>query len=171
MKKLLFSAAAAALLFTACKKDDDKTSSDSYVKINNNIYATPYGYNFITPGRGGEIDIASTTSEKVQTSPTIKATIVALGLDTLIDGQTYTYVSNNSGTYDKTKNFNWADVTENATFNNGEQDDNTGKQLSSPTNGTITVKKSGTTYTFVYNLKYANDSVSGKFVGNLIDGQ
>lgn len=172
MKKLLFSAAVAALFFTACKKDDDNSNKGSFT-VNGKTYVTNHGYESIDASEGngwGDIaffsdDLSTLNSDKY----TGTVSYVDLGIDTLIDGASYTYLSSYSDSYDKTKNFYYAEVEANMKLVNGSwvsSDDEV--ELYSPVSGTVTVKKSGSSYTISYNLKYDdNVTVSGSYNGTL----
>lgn len=163
MKKLLLSAAAVATLFTACKKDEKK--SENYFTLNGKTYNTPYGYNFQMENNLIMFVSVSATSN---TSATISE--VDLAVDTLIDGNTYSLFSYADGAeYDKTKNFADAAVYADATYNdNGDL--KSGKEYSTWSSGSVTVKKAGTGWAFTYQLK-AGDSVTvnGQFTGKLTD--
>jgi hypothetical protein len=163
MKKLLLSAAAVATLFTACKKDEKK--SENYFTLNGKTYNTPYGYNLQI-----ENNLIMFVSISATTNPTKAFSEVDLAVDTLIDGNTYTLFSYNDGAeYDKTKNFADAAVYADVTLD-GNGDVKTGKEYSSWSSGTVTVKKSGSGWAFTYQLK-AGDSVTvkGQYTGTITD--
>lgn len=172
MKKLLFSAAVAALFFTACKKDDDNSNKGSFT-VNGKTYVTNYGYESIDASEGNGWGDIAFFSDNLTTlnSDTYTGTVhyVDLGIDTLIDGATYTYLSSGNASYDKTKNFYYAEVEANMKLVNGSWVSSADEvELYSPNSGTVTVKKSGSNYTVSYNLKYDdNVTVTGSYSGTL----
>lgn len=159
MKKLLLSAAAVATLFTACKKDEKK--SENYFTVNGTSYNTPYAYNLQI-----ENTMIIFASIPATSNPTTAISEVDLAVDTLIDGNTYTLYSYSSGAeFDKTKNFADAAVYVNASYDDND-DLKSGKEYSTWSSGTVTVKKSGSGWAFNYQLQ-AGDSVTvkGQYTG------
>lgn len=164
MKKTLLCAAVVAALFSACKKDDEKASS--YVTINGKTYTTNQGFVDVESGWYLFTNINYNTADL--TKLTSGVTGVNLGLDTLIDGNTYTlYNWRDTVTFDKTKHLQYASISENFKYDAALQDF-TGKSYEEFSSGSCTVKKSGNTYTFNYELK-AGDSVTvkGVYTGGL----
>jgi hypothetical protein len=172
MKKLLFSAAVAALFFTACKKKNDDSNAGSF-SVNGKSYAVNYGYDgtYIEDGvSDGDVAFVShsfTETDNDKFSGTYS--YVDLGIDSLIDGATYTFLPSYQDGYNKAKNFGWADIAAGMKVVNGEYVESDGEvSLGSPTSGTVTVKKSGSRYTFTFELVYSTSTtVKGQYTGTL----
>lgn len=166
MKKILLSAAIAASLFTACKKDNDDAPS-SYVTVNGETFATPYGYNNV--GVNGAIIFSSIDMNAGLDLTTLTKTMtqVTLKIDTLIDGNSYKLYNweTDTVTFDKTKFFSTAIITAGVKLN---EIGSSGKLYNEFSTGSVTVKKSANGYSFDYELK-AGDSVTvkGVFAGKL----
>jgi hypothetical protein len=162
MKKLALSVLAAVLLLSACKKDDDAPASS--FSFDGKTVGTAYGY---------EIDNGPDDNELLFTSISMtdtSATFISgfsVDIDTLIDGATYSFLSKDSASFDRTKNFNSAFVAYKVEYKNGETIDTTGTWLNDPTAGTVTVKKNGDSYTIGYSVQFPTSKVTGKYIGKL----
>lgn len=165
MKNLAFSVLAAILFFSACKKDDKSTpaSSSSFKLDNNTSVKTPYG--FIQDFGGYNFNIGFATVDLVtNNSYNGKISLLTFNLATLTPG-TYTYLSHDDTGYDSTKNFTYADCVYDSNMTEGSIDVNIGTYRNNPTNGTITLKKDGDTFTFIYEIQYGTSKVTGTYVG------
>ena len=165
MKTLLLSVLASTLFFIACKKEKDLENTTSFVLVNKAKVNTPYGYKFSDNNNGG-IAFLNIDYNKIS-SYSGNMTMVELGLDTLIDGQTYTYKDTGDATYDKKVNFAISDIYKDLKVTNGMVDWESGTYLSGPTAGTIVLKRSGTEYDISYSLQYGMDAVDGQYTGPL----
>ncbi|MBW8683831.1 hypothetical protein [Chitinophaga rhizophila] len=166
MKKLALGLLAATLLFTACGKDEDENQSPpNSFTINDQEVITRYGY---------LVDWNQDGSQLIFTDKDISvegfsgnASAIGIDLDKIVSGQTYTFKSTDSASYDGTKNFSTAQVYHNQPFANGEFTD-AAKGLDSLTGGSVTVRIVEGYYSVVYDLKYANTTVKGEFNDVLI---
>lgn len=163
MKKLALSVLAAVLLISACKKDDDKTPASSF-SLDGVTVGTPYGYEFDNGPDGKEL-VFSNILLTDTTATSISA--LSMDIDTLIDGASYSFLSKDAASFDKTKNFSGAFVVFRAEYKNGDPIDTTGTWLEDLTSGTVTVKKSGDNYTIGYSIQFATTKVTGKYIGKL----
>ncbi|PWV49627.1 hypothetical protein [Chitinophaga sp. S165] len=166
MKKLAFSLLAATLFLAACSKDEDpaQTPVSSFI-YNGETVQTPYGYLFDWRTDGKQIAFAD-KDVSVEGFDGI-ASAAAVDFDTIIPGQTYTYMSKDSTGYDKTKNFESAYVYFKQHFADGEFDEENGTYQDSVIGGSVTVKKNQEIYTVVYELKYKDITVKGEYNGAL----
>ncbi|GAA3931865.1 hypothetical protein GO495_16060 [Chitinophaga oryziterrae] len=168
MKKLAFAVLATVLFFAACKKDEDKStpavtggsfSFNDTTAIVNNGYLYKYGVN-----EGYSLAFADSVL-----TDTLKGKVSALSidLDTLISGQTYTYLSDDSASYDKTKNFNDATVFYKYQWEDTNLDPASGRFFDGITSGTLTCTKNGDNYSITYTLVYPTGKVTGMYNGKL----
>src|SRR3954463_16080546 len=106
MKKLAFSLVAAVLFITACSKDDDKTTpapvevTNSF-SFNDTSVVTRHAYMFDYGTDGVSFAFADTALVDTYTG---KISAVGIDMESLESGHTYTYVSDTTAGYDKTKN-------------------------------------------------------------------
>lgn len=180
MKKILLSAAAVALLFAACKKDDKTTTPvtdpvvtdtipNSYFAVKKDTFLTPLGVAYKQGGlEFSDKDVTTLWSGKY--TGTLNDAIIHL--DTLIDNNTYTYLNEKDAKYDKTKNFAGAQFWARQEWKDGEPAYNANidedpSQIRSMTAGTVSVKKTDTTYTITYDLTFDTISVKGRYIGGL----
>lgn len=164
MKKLALSVLAAVLLISACKKDDNETAANSF-SVNGKTVVTNYGYLFdYNAVDGKEIYLSD-----VNVTPAYvgKISLVSFSIDSLIDGASYTLLSDDSASYDKTKNFSDASVVYQADFKDETSNDTTGTWYEEPKAGTLTIKKNGDNYLLGYSLTFATTTITGKFNGKL----
>jgi hypothetical protein len=167
MKKLTYAVLATALFFTACSKDDDKSTTPATggsFSFNDTTVVTNSGYLF----NYGVSDLAMAFTDVVL-SDTLKGKVSAVGfnLDTLISGQTYTYLSHNSVSYDKTKNFSDAYAYYKSEWVDGDIDGTTGRILDGITSGTVTYTRNGDTYSFAYSFLFPTGKLTGKYEGKV----
>jgi hypothetical protein len=167
MKKLAFSLLAVVLFFSACSKDDDKTTTPvtgGSFSFNDTTVVTNNGYLFDYDAN----DLALGFTD-VALSDTLKGKISAVGfnLDTLISGQTYTYLSDDSASYNKTKNFSDAYAYYKSDWVDGDIDGTTGRILDGITSGTVIYTKNGDTYSFTFSFVFPTGKLTGKYEGKL----
>ncbi|SEW44604.1 hypothetical protein SAMN05428988_5810 [Chitinophaga sp. YR573] len=167
MKKLSFAVLAAALFFTACSKDDDKPTTPATggsFSFNDTTVVANNGYLFVY----GVSDFSVVFTDVVL-SDTLKGKVSAVGfdLDTLISGQTYTYLSNDSVAYNKSKNFPDAYAYYKSDWVDGDIDGTTGRILDGITSGTVTYTKNGDTYSITYSFVFPTGKLTGKYDGKL----
>ncbi|WP_143097801.1 hypothetical protein [Chitinophaga sp. CF118] len=169
MKKLTFAVLATVLFFAACKKDDDKStpavttggsfSFNDTTAVVNNGYLYTYGVN-------EGISLAFTDSVLTDTLKG-KVCAVNIDLDTLISGKTYTYLSDDSLAYDKTKNFDDATVFYKYQWEDTDLDEASGRFFDGITSGTLTCTKNGDNYSITYTLIFPTGKVTGTYNGKL----
>jgi hypothetical protein len=164
MKKLAFSLLAVVLFFSACSKDDDETVAGGSFVINGKTVATQHGFLFDYGSDGNEIIFSDAPLSDTFSG---KFSAVSIDLDTLIDGGSYTYMTRDSSAYNKTKNFYDAIAIYQGNFVDGQADEATGTWLTEPKSGTVSIKKSGETYTVTYSFVFPTTTVSGKYTGAL----
>lgn len=162
MKKLALSLLAAVLFMSACKKDDDAPASS--FTFSGNTVATPFGYK-VDNGQNGREMIFSNASFSDTTAKFFNAFIV--DIDTLIDGASYSFLDKEAAAFDKTKNFYGSSVAYKVEIKDRETVDTTGIWLENPTKGTVTVKKSGESFTIGYSVEYPTGKVAGTYIGKL----
>lgn len=167
MKHLALGLLAAALFFTACSKDDNKTTTPTTggsFSFNDTTVVANNGYLF----QNAVNDLALAFTDVVL-SDTLKGKVSAVGfnLDTLISGQTYTYLSHNSVSYDKTKNFSDAYAYYKSEWVDGDIDGTTGRILDGITSGTVTYNKNGDAYSITYSFVFPTGKLTGKYDGKL----
>jgi hypothetical protein len=180
MKKILLSAAAVGLLFAACKKDGDKnivitdpvvtdTAPQSYFAVKKDTFLTPMGVTY----EKGELEFADqdvTTLWSDRFTGTLNDAIIHL--DTLIAGNTYTYLDEKDAAFDKKKNFAGGQLWAKQQWENGAPAyeaniDEDPSQIRGMTAGTVSVQKTDTTYTIIYDLKFDTIAVKGRYIGGL----
>ncbi len=166
MKKLALSLLAATLFLAACSKDEDpaQTPVSSFI-YNGETVPTPFGYLFDWRTDGKQI--AFTDKDVTVEGFNGIASAAAIDFDTIISGQTYTFMSKDSAGYDKTKNFESAYVYFKQRFADGEFDEENGTYQDSVTGGSVTVKKNQEIYNVAYELKYKDITVKGEYNGAL----
>jgi hypothetical protein len=168
MKKLAFAVLATVLFFTACSKDEDKSTpavAGGSFSFNDTTAAVYNGYLY-TYGANNGISLAFTDSVLTDS---LKGLVCAVGidLDTLIAGKTYTYLSDDSLAYDKTKNFDDATVFYKYQWENRDLDTVAGRFFDGITSGTLTCNKNGDNYSITYSLVFPTGKVTGKYDGKL----
>lgn len=176
MQKILLSAAAVAILFTACKKDENKTTPvatgtvpNSYFAIKKDTFLTPIGVTY----EKGELEFADqdvTNLWSGKFTGTLNDAIIHL--DTLIAGNTYTYLDEKDAAFDKKKHFAGGQLWAKQQWENGAAKyeaniDEDPSQVRGMTAGTVTVKKTDTTYTITYDLTFDTITVKGRYIGGL----
>jgi hypothetical protein len=168
MKKLAFAVLATVLFFAACSKDDNKStltetggsfSFNDTTAVVNNGYLYSYGVNH-------GYSLAFTDSVLTDTLKG-KVCAVSIDLDTLISGKTYTYLSDDSVAYDKTKNFNDATVFYKYQWEDRDLDEVSGRFFDGITSGTLTCTKNGDNYSVTYSLLFPTGKVTGTYNGKL----
>ena len=166
MKKLALSLLAATLFLAACSKDEDPDQSPvNGFTYNGENVTTPYGYLFDWEFDGRQI--AFTDKDVIVEGFTGTASAAAIDLDTIISGQTYTYMNSDSTGYDRTKNFESAYVYFKQHFADGEFDEENGTFQDSVIGGSVTIKKVENVYNVVYELKYLTVTVKGEYNGEV----
>lgn len=180
MKKILLSAAAVALLFAACKKDDKTTTPvtdpvvtdttpNAYFAAKNDTFLTPLGVVY----ESGELEFSNQDVTTLWSGRfTGKLNDAIIHLDTLIVGNTYTYLDEKDAKFDRTKNFAGAQFWAKQEWKDGvpvyeTNIDEDPSQIRSMTAGTVTVKKTDTTYTITYDLTFDTIAVKGRYIGGL----
>jgi len=166
MKKFALGVLAVVLLFTACSKDDKTTSpaTSGSFSFNDTTVTTKSGYLYdFGPG-----DLAIVFTDVVL-SDTLKGKVSSVGfnLDTLISGQTYTYLSKNTAAYNKTKNFSDAYAFYKCDWVDGDIDGKTGRTFDGITSGTVTYTRNGDTHSFTYSFVFPTGTLTGKYDGKL----
>jgi hypothetical protein len=150
---LLFSL---AVSFTACKKDKDEASNFTY---NGKSYTTIYAQNEPDGGYSNFLLLSGDISSSAFTG---KLSGVNLLFDnTAVTEGTYTYKDDNADDYDAKKNFFDASVFVDMSF----PDLDGGEMLDNITAGTVTITKSGSSFTIVYELNFDGKIVSGRYSG------
>lgn len=166
MKKLALSLLAATLFLAACSKDEDADQSpvNGFTYNGENI-TTPYSYLFDWRTDGKQI--AFTDKDVLVEGFDGTASAAAIDLDTIISGQTYTYMNVDSAGYDKNKHFAGAYVYFKQHFVDGEFDEENGTFQDSVIGGSVTIKKVENVYNVVYELKYLTVTVKGEYNGQM----
>jgi hypothetical protein len=163
MKKFALSLLAATLFLAACSKDDDnKIDASKSFTYNGEALNTPFGYLF-----DAEDAPAIAFADQDLLKPyTGTASAVVIDLDTLIIGQTYTFMHSDSTGYDRKKNFEFAATFFKQPFAGDDFTDDA-KGLDTLTAGTVTINKTQDTYNVAYELKYNTITVKGQYNGAL----
>lgn len=167
MKKLAFSLLAATLFLAACSKDDenpDQSPLNGFTYNGENV-TTPYSYLFDWESDGRQI--AFTDKDVLADGFTGTASAAAVDLDTIISGQTYTYMNRDSAGFDGNKNFDAAYVYFKQRFADGEFDEENGAYQDSVIGGSVTIKKTQNVYSIAYELKYKTITVKGEYNGEM----
>ena len=165
MKKTIRSLAfllALTVTISSCSKnkDEDTNEAGNYVKYNGNSYVLNYAQNDSEGNSYSNFLLITLNVKGGQTSG--KASGVNIMFDNLeTTPGTYTYKDDNDPTYDKSRNF--FDAI--AFFNMNFPDQSGGTTLEDITSGTVTVTKSGSTYTVAYELNFDGAVVTGKYTG------
>lgn len=163
MKKFLLSAAVVATIFTACKKDD-KATTNNFIKIGSETITLAAATDNMGSTFSKGIVFYSIDPYDILTY-TGKITTAALSIDTLAEG-TYTFKSSFADDYAVSKNFSGFSILANFSYSsNGSQTG--GTSYAFPDTGTVVIKKSGSNYSFTYDVKYDSVAVTGQYTGAL----
>lgn len=158
--------------FSSCKKNDDNPTPNNSFVIGNTNYATNMGF-FKEYNPDYETDIWFANNQLTSNASNINVAWFEFGSRTLPAAGTYTY---NAGLQsDTTKNFLGVTVGYNTAYTFSSDDISGGTTFNSgsydATGSTLTISKSGTTYTCVYNLKFTKNnqttSINGQYSGTL----
>jgi hypothetical protein len=154
MKKLALFVLAVSLFATACsKKDDDKaTPAGGSFTLNAKAYNTDYAY--WTNANGLIIT-------NIGVAPDYIENFVQIFVDTLSTAN-YTFLARTNQAYDAKKNFSSAVVRYNATNTAGA-----GTEITGVTAGTLSVTKSGDTFTINYSITVSGSVVTGTYYGKV----
>ncbi len=170
MRKLLFSAIAAVALLTACDKDDDNNNPTPKSEFtidgqDGKTTETPFGFRVQwSVEEGGRMLVSNVNINDPSFSGKIDG--VSFAVDTFVNGQTYTFMPEDSSAFNKKVNFSAADVVVGANFTNNAIVPGTGKQLTDLQSGRIAITKDpGESYRITYILDYGDAKVSGEFNG------
>lgn len=165
MKKLLLCVAAAATLLTACSKNDDKQPGDNYFTVDGSSFTTTNG---LLQNFGSDLGELWFSSIPLSATANGKIDLVYFEIDTLISGQTYTYMPADSSAFDRKKHFSEAGFVYNGKITTGEIDENEGTVDLEIKSGTLTVNKQGDDYTIDYNLLFkSSKTVKGNYKGKI----
>lgn len=166
MKKLLLSAviAAAAMSCSRNKTIDTPAAPESSFTLNDRKFNTPYANLDSWGDAMGDLSISSIP---MPANVSGKIDVIDIEIDTLIDGQTYTYLSQQDN-YDRKKYFSKATVAYDATFKDGDIDPSTSNIVRNVKSGTLKVGKQNDEYTIEYNLEFAKgEIVKGYYKGRI----
>ncbi|ASZ13475.1 hypothetical protein KTO58_06855 [Chitinophaga pendula] len=159
MKKLLLSAviAAAAMSCSRNKTIDTPAAPESSFTLNDQKFSTPFANLDGWGDAMGDLSISSVPMPfNVSGS---KINVIDIEVDTLIDGQTYTYLSPQDN-YDRKKYFSNASVAYDATFKDGDIDPANSKIVRNVKSGTLKVSKKNDEYTIEYYIEFVKGEIA-----------
>ncbi|KAA2242526.1 hypothetical protein F0L74_08285 [Chitinophaga agrisoli] len=175
MKKLLLSSAVLAAIFMSCGKDDnpspatkpDDIDSTNTFAVDNKLFKTPYAWMDNNNTDPGELNFTNVDLSVTKDTTVLHGLIIEV--DTLIDGQTYTFLDDHAAGFDRTKHFSDAEYVYDAKLVDEIAEGGTGNVYTDVQSGSLTVHKQGEdNYSFTYTLTFVdNKKVVGNYTGKV----
>jgi len=165
MKRTLLCLVACVMLFAACKQDPGYIETPDNNFTYNDKYV-PIWTAYLLGPRDGKLQLSFANADYYDVQSLTMLTMANITIDTLITGQTYTFMRRDSSAFDRTKNFASAFVAYQQPWTNFEMD-SAAVLTDSLISGSLTLREVEDLYNIVFQLKFPKATVNGEFNGYL----